>query len=318
MKKAFALYTHDREAVTNVPVYGTACVGKVDCQYVRSQLKSLDTGVGHVIVVQNREADEHREFFESLAKLFPGRFTFQYRPIGGGCSESWNIIMRLGFSITPTPNFVMATNGDLWALPGYLAKFSKFMNEKLETQIGARFVHFSSFGLNKHGWEKLGAFDESIFPAYAEDVEYHIRAVSLNLMLGSFPGMAPDRSHKHVGSPSFKDKKFNEMYQRWDKNDYMYRKWGVDMRMHTDFQRAKPYKTPWNQPTLSHRSCFVVDPGHRKCIRTGEGIKHNSNRGGCMLSSCRSCWYNASVLLPLLPEGTTLPDTLTTQNRVRF
>merc|ERR1711991_377708 len=108
------------------------------------------------------------------------------------------------------------------------------------------------------------------------------RAVSAGVLIGSFPGMRPDVSHKHAGSRSFADKEFGKKYQRWDKNDYMFRKWGVDMRHHTDFQHARPYKHPWNQPALTHRKSWVVDPAHRHCIRTGEGIKHNANRGGCM------------------------------------
>jgi hypothetical protein len=316
--KAFTAYSNDRTAVTNIPVYGTACIGEADCVYVRDQLKSLDTGVGHVIIVLNKDYKEYHDFFRELEKQFPGRFTLQYRPDGGGCSESWNIMLRLGFSITPQPNFVMATNGDLWALPGYLAKFARWMNDNLEKQVGSRFVHFSSFALNKKGWKVLGPFDEVIYPAYAEDVEYHIRAVSAGVMVGSFPGMQDGVSHKHAGSRSFTDKAFNEKYQRWDKNDYMFRKWNVDMRHYTDFQHCHPYKHPWNQPALTHRKSWVVDPGHRNCIKTGNGIHHNAHGGGCMLSSCRSCWYNASVLLPLLPPGTTLPDSITTQNRVRY
>ena len=318
---AFTQYVADD--ATHVPVYGTACIGAVDCKYVVRQIESLDTGVGHFIVVQNSPDDANSAFFRKMMGLFPGRFTFLHRPEVLSCSESWNVVLRLGFSIRPEPDFVWVFNGDLWALPGYQAKFSQWLREAVAADpnlVASRFFHFSSFAMTKAGWRDMGPFDEVIYPAYAEDVEFHLRAVSLGKTLGAYPKHRPDVSAKHVGSRSFTDSEFNKKYNRWDKNDYMFRKWGVDMKKYTDFQIAKPFKHPFNLPEMSHRRSFVVDPVHRHCIKTGEGPKHVAAAGrSCFLSSCRSCYYNASVLLHVMPPGhAPLPDSLLTQRRVKY
>ena len=312
-----AFKKYSREDPSHIPVYGTACIGQVDCKYVRDQIKSLDTGLGHFIVVQNSEPQrETTAIFEQLAELFPNRFTFLARPQVLSCSESWNVILRLGYSIRPEPDFVWVFNGDLWALHGQQAKFAAYMRKTMGTTIANRFVHFSSYGLNKHGWKQLGPFDEVIFPAYAEDVEYHLRAVSKGVMIGSYPDRRQDVTFKHAGQRSFADKSFGDKWQRWDKSDYMYRKWGVNMRQHADFQRAKPHKHPFNIPELTHRNSFVVDPVHRECIRTGKGPRHDSRRGGCMNSICNSCFWNATVLRKILPDGVAIPEKILSQKRL--
>jgi hypothetical protein len=316
MHKAFTLYNKDPKAATTVPVYGTACIGTADCSYVKDQLASLDTGVAHVIVVMNADHGEFKKYFSALAAKFAGRFTFYYHPEILSCPESWNVILKSAYAIRPEIDFAMVTNGDLWALPSYLAKFAQHVRKEPENTAASKFVHFSSYALHKSGWKNLGPFDEVIFPAYAEDVEYHIRMVSRGMFMSSFPGSRQDTTFKHIGSRSHSDGTFKQRIDRWDQNDYMFRKWNVNMKMYADYANCRPFKHPWNQPALTHRTSFRVDPVHRECLKTGKGPRHSAH-GRCYRSACNSCYYNASVLYPMLPKDTVLPDSILTQNRVQ-
>jgi hypothetical protein len=319
---AFRRYERDPAAGDSVPVYGTACLGDADCGYVQQQLLSLDTGVGHVIVVMNGEHAAYHEFFDRLGKLFPGRFTFYAHAVKLSCSESWNTILKSAFAIRPKIEFAVVNNGDLWLLPTYLAKFARHVRAQGGNVGSTRFADFSSFAMLRRGWDAVGPFDEVIYPAYAEDVEYHLRTISKGMTIGRYPGKIQEGvSHMHAGSRSLKDPGFFPRFQRWDKSDYMFRKWGVDMNKYTDYADAVPFAHPFNIAGLSHRRSFAVDPVHRHCIRTGRGprhlvTQHFASIRGCLLSHCNSCFYNASVLSELLPHGEHVPAWLLDQHRL--
>lgn len=300
----------NNQAAATVPVYGTACVDDADCMYIIDQMRSLDTPVGHIVIVMSGHNADANVLFASMERLFPGQVTIFRRPkVILGCAESWNTILRAGFSIRPLPAFVMITNADLWVQGGYLAKFAKFNHDNHHKVAANKFMHFSSFSITDYGWKEVGGFDEVIYPAYAEDVEFHIRCVSKGLFVDSYPENNAN-THRHVGSRSFSKSGFREKWLRWDKPEYIWRKWGVSMRDYSDYANCRPYKTPWNLP-LTHRKSFVVDPQHRHCIQTGNGPRHQG-AGGCMLAQCDSCWYDGRVLTKLLgtKEGVEIPQRL--------
>jgi hypothetical protein len=50
IREAFLRYNAEPTAEYNVPVYGTACIDTRDCHGVFEQLRTLDTGIGHIVV----------------------------------------------------------------------------------------------------------------------------------------------------------------------------------------------------------------------------------------------------------------------------
>jgi hypothetical protein len=228
--------------------------------------------------------------------LFPGRFTKFFRPQKLSCAESWNLVTRTAMTQRPQPDQVFISNADWHPIPSHgvennLQRFAAWSRTQLHL-VASRYYHFSSFVFTKKGYLELGYFDEVIYPALAEDVEFHIKAVSKGMgELGLYSNW--EDGSKHILRASASDKKIGERNNRVARFDYILRKWNVRVPAHRDFATSKPFAFPWNDKRIHHNNSWRIDPRHRRCANTGEGKLMTSGR----------CWYNANVLQELMPEG---------------
>lgn len=278
-------------------VYGTMCVG-IDCEFITDMIVSLKTaGIGHFIVVVNTDDPKFVDFFTTLAELFPGRFSTFVRPNKLSCAESWNLVIRLGFSIRPMPDQVFIANAD-WSLKQFAQVPNAFEDYIRYSRLNSNFVinrfyHFSSFSYMRKGYIELGYADETLMPALSEDVELHLRAVSKNMgELGLYPHYQAASNHRKRASAKERDiVKRNGRAARWN---YILQKYGVSVPQHVDFARAKPFKTPFNLPIAHNNSWALLAPNDefRMCVRTGSGRKYKNNNG--------RCWWNPEVLKSIL------------------
>jgi hypothetical protein len=308
-----------RNATT--PVYATACVGS-DCHYIYEQLIHLvTTGVGHVLVMHGGERSDTALMFDTMQKLFPGRFTLFLRPRKLGCSEAWNLLFRVGFSRgmwTPTapntrtsspqpsrraanglgegleyaglapPAFVFIANADWHTQNGVLEEFNRFAHTQLDKPIVLLTPGFSAYGLTWTGYTRVGSFDESIFPAYAEDVEWHIRATARGLgILGRYGG--PDRG-AHVGSASTRDGFVGARNPDSARQAYIRAKWGKYHDPSKPIEDTHWLRRPFDKAALDQldalHGSWAVDLEYRRC------------QNGPSWSG--PCTYNPDTILRLL------------------
>lgn len=307
----FALFDENETDTRCMPVYGTMCVGR-DCVFIPSMIAALRIAIGHFIVVVNTDDRRWTNLFSAMQDAFPGRFSAFIRPEKLSCAESWNLVVRMGFSIRPTPPMIFIANAD-WRpkdtehstaktangsamMENNMARFCEWAHlpENLDLVV-LRYFHFSSFVYTKKGFLALGYFDEQIFPALAEDVEFHLRAVSAGLgKLGLY-----DRWHAgsvHVTRASVGDassRVIDQRNARVARNDYIWRKWNVRVGSVRDYAIAFPFSSPFNISLIRHNNSWVVDPVARKCALTDEGPK---------MPLSKRCYWNATVLRKLLPE----------------
>ncbi|HTY83106.1 MAG TPA: hypothetical protein VMB19_02760 [Silvibacterium sp.] len=103
---------------------------------------------------------------------------------------------------------------------------------------------FACFAINPIALEKLGCFDENIFPAYCEDQDYACRA----RLAGLHEENCPDTMLTHIGSNSILSdpalRRQNAITQRLN-FDYYRRKWGGDGGSET-------YARPFNDARLGY------------------------------------------------------------------
>ena len=156
----------------------------------------------------------------------------------------------------------------------HLALFAARTFRRQHNIVLHHFNGFVLFALTRFGYDMLGKFDEVAFPAYGEDVEYHLRAVSLGL--GSHDGpwqrFWEGESRYHWSAPNLgANPVLRTMIHRWDRGEYRTKKWGPGSMGFTDYAMAHPYAHPFNNPRIWHQHSWVVDPVHRNCIRSGPG-----------------------------------------------
>ena len=173
--------------------------------------------------------------------------------------------------------FCIVGNADVQPKANQLGQWARDVHAKKHQIVNSRFAHFAMFAVTRFGFDELGYFDEVIFPAYAEDVEYHIRAVSRGLGLenGPFSKFGSNNAgdtylHNHATNLGT-NRKVGEQVGRWQKESYIAEKWGVNMGSTVDFQFCRPHSHPWNNKHIWHSNSWIVDPKHRSCIRNGPG-----------------------------------------------
>ena len=173
-----------------------------------------------------------------------------------GVAKSWNEGMLAAYSARA--DVVIIANDDIVFAPGDLARLGEKAVACRDRYIVScagfhqRFnrnmpsVGYSCFAINPVAIEKLGCFDENIFPAYCEDQDYARRAH----LSGLNEENCPDTKLTHLGSNSVLSDpalgRQNLVTHRLNRSYYR-RKWGGDGGQET-------YSYPFNNPRLT---CYV-------------------------------------------------------------
>jgi len=187
-----------------------------------------------------------------------------YHPHGvnRGVSKSWNEGMLVAYHAHA--DVVIIANDDIAFTPGDLGKLAEkaaaFRDRYIISCAGFHqrlnrrqpSVGYSCFAINPIAIEKLGCFDENIFPAYCEDQDYARRA----RLSGLHEENCPDTNLTHAGSNSVL---FDNVLGRQNalthrlNREYYRRKWGGDGDHET-------YSFPFNDPRLN----FYIAPRSRQ------------------------------------------------------
>jgi len=131
-------------------------------------LSSIDYPIGDILIINNgKESYVPKEQGLNIRVL--------NLPSNLGVSGSWN----LGIKLFPHVPYWLFSSADIKFDAGSLAKFAEFSS-------GGRFVKsnasYSCFSLGEEIVQKIGLFDEYIYPAYYEDNDYDDRMVLAGLV----------------------------------------------------------------------------------------------------------------------------------------
>jgi hypothetical protein len=276
-----------------------------DAEEVRSLLGSIDAPVRLFAFSWNSDSDDVRKVVEVL-KLIPYGVFVNHFPDNVGFSGAVNAGIRIArMCLKPAPNWYFIVNADTHFPKNVLPNFATQVNQLDSSHglaYGPRQDHFA-FVIMKQAVDTVGYFDEVFYPGYMEDIDYHwrVRTAGLQKRITNAPFQhrqsANDRKPRQVTG------NYQDMLHRASRGwEYGWMKWG-HYPPHL-IERDRPpsgWRTPFRIEE-ARLSIWVIDPGQRKCVRTGNGQYH-------IRSS--TCWYNGTRLRQLLP-----PDTELSQNLV--
>ena len=292
-----------------------------DGDLLPKMLLSLDSNnvrVDRFLFVWNSEDERIGMLLRDLADHSNGRVNYIHRPENIGFAASVNAGLREaekleegGSSKVP---WVFVSNADVEFVDNSLGKFSRYMCDKLPkarsnlraitthkkigtAYFGSKREHYA-FAVTKEAVDEAGTMDENFFPAYYEDIDWRWRMHLLGFE-DAVADVAPPP--KHVGSVNLKrggNPNIRMLQRSGYGAHYFEAKWGgpivVDRKS--------------NLPTNAHRRPFglsrfpidawVADKTRLLCIRHG-GAGY-PRHGGYSANEGSVCWYNGSVLIPLL------------------
>lgn len=223
--------------MNSIPVMGAAIVN--GAHWLFKQIASIDYPVDNYLIINNNGKGELTEQLDALSKIkhpYIKNFYVINLPSNLGCSGAWNLIIK---SFITSPGWLI-TSHDISFTPGFL----KEMAEKASDEsVGLIFGKGGDFGLGSFDlfyikdWavDRVGLFDENLYPAYCEDWDYILKLEQnpiktiYNLNSKYYHG---DTFDYHTSGKQTKkqDPELSKLIDiAWNKNrEYMRKKWGDD------------------------------------------------------------------------------------------
>ena len=236
----------------SIPIISTGVVNAP--HWVYRLFYSIDYPVDTFVVFNNNGRDEITEELDALKKL-PHKYIKNVKvchlPANIGCSGYWNLTIKC-FMNAP---YWLIVNHDVMFTPGFL----KAMHEKAQDpEVGV--VHgdngaWDVFLLEDWAVQKYGLFDENLYPAYCEDLDWGMRfqhdedfkrvmSVGVPYYHGELTGSYADGSQTWRSEPELA----NKIHMAHELNKtYMHAKWSEAWQGHVE---GKPYKNPFNNPAF--------------------------------------------------------------------
>ena len=198
-------------------------------------LKSIDYPVGLLIIVNNHPNAN----FEGTN--FIPDCVADYRvlnmPANLGCAGSWN----LGVKLSPACPWWMVVSDDVVFQPGALKGFAAQCSPDGLT-ISDEWPHYQFFGVGENVVEKVGLFDENLYPANFEDDDYQRRCEVAGVSIRQVTA-----SHTHVKQATVHATEWvaqnartynaNEVYfvRKVDRGDVSAGEWSLKIRRANDW-----------------------------------------------------------------------------------
>lgn len=252
-------YEIDVNKITNrskIPVIGVPIVNGV--HWIKRLIDSVDYPVKNFLIINNNgrgEIDSELDQIRDEGHPLIEKIHICHMPSNIGVSASWNFVIK---SYMMEPYWIIANN-DIMFTPGMLEKMHNAAENSDYGMIHAkRSLEYDSgcydlFLVKDFIVQKCGLFDENLYPAYCEDVDYLIRLKKegvkyLSLDIDYLHG---DEGYETTGSqtwrtePDLKEKLF--VSRRTNEIEYLLKKWG-DIY---DIQNS--YPKPFNNQTLDSK-----------------------------------------------------------------
>lgn len=248
--------------LTPIPVIGVPIVNGV--HWLKRLIDSVDYPVNELFIVNNNGRDQITNELDELVNInhpFINKIRVCHLPSNIGVSGAWNLIIK-SYLMSP---YWMIVNNDVSFSPGLLKSVH---NEAINTDSGMIHCKKCDWGSGFYDlflikdWvvERCGLFDENLYPAYAEDVDYYMRVQNENikssiLNLEYFHG---DFDYNTSGSQTWKIEL--DLKDKIDKgrimNETMYlnKKWGDFWNNRYDYPYNNKY---YNSKYTSYDLNFV-------------------------------------------------------------
>lgn len=243
---------------TSIPVIGVPIVNGTN--WLKNLIESVDYPVDNLVIINNNGRDQITDELNLLVSQphkFIKKLQVCHLPGNIGCSGAWNLIIK-SFIMAP---YWIITNNDIAFTPGFLEKMVTLAITKPKVGI----VHAAEGQWKFGSWEiflikdfvirKYGLFDENLYPAYEEDMDYFMRILADGQILEREMSVGLPFYHGGVinnyddyGSqtsrcdPDLKSK--IDKGQTINQDEYMDIKWGKNWRY------CGPTKFPFNDDRL--------------------------------------------------------------------
>ena len=240
-----------------IPVLGTAIVNTP--WWIYRLFYSIDYPVEHFVVFNNNgrgQIDRELDLLKSVPHKYVKNVHVCHLPANVGCSGAWNLIIK---TFMNSPYWVI-TNHDLMYEPGFLKACAEKMADGTVGITHGNHGSWDFFAIRDWVVDKYGLFDENLYPAYCEDLDYGMRFQhddlkrELSVGVGYYHGEKKNsyedgsqtwRSEPQIAQAIHIGHEYNKQY--------LNHKWGEGWQAHID---EPTYETPFDKSDLP--KCFTT------------------------------------------------------------
>lgn len=204
-----------------IPVLGIT-VSAVNINIFKSLIQSINYSIENVSLLCNNSDFDYFLNIKSLCtNKYVKKFTISYCPYNLGCAGGWNYHIKNN----STADYWILSNDDIIYGENDLKNFDESSRiyditfNKFNKSSGGK---YSFFSLSKNCVEKVGIFDENIYPVYFEDDDYDAR-IKKHILSINYLGI--DAIHMHEGTIKNLNQKDAEYVKNflWKKNEEYYK-----------------------------------------------------------------------------------------------
>jgi GT2 family glycosyltransferase len=198
-------------------------------------LKSIDYPVGLLIIVNNHPSAN----FEDTNSIpdCVADYRVLNMPANLGCAGSWN----LGVKLSPFAPWWMVVSDDVVFQPGALEGFAAECSPDGLT-LSDEWPHYQFFGVGENVVEKVGLFDENLYPANFEDDDYQRRCevAGVSIRQVTAPHTHVKQATVHAAdwvAQNARTYNANEVYfvRKVDRDDVTAGEWSLKIRRANDW-----------------------------------------------------------------------------------
>lgn len=239
----------------SIPVIGAPVVNNP--YWIHRLIMSVDYPVDNFVIINNNgrgEIDEELDRIANSTHNFIKKIKVCHMPANIGCGGAWNLIIKC-YMMSP---YWIIVNDDVSFGRGLLKEMAE--NVYKDPEIGLIHAHPGNFDLGSwdmflirdHVIEKLGLFDENLYPAYCEDADYIMKILNssikriISLEGNYYHGNGDKNDYYEEGSQTSKSSKdLGKIlhYSNETNCEYMKKKWGDNWHM------CSPNKLPFKGET---------------------------------------------------------------------
>jgi GT2 family glycosyltransferase len=234
----------------SIPVLGTAVVNAP--HWVYRLFYSIDYPVDNFVVFNNNGRDQITYELDLLTKV-PHKYVKNVKichlPANLGCSGAWNLIIK---SFINAPYWII-TNHDLMYTPGLLKNMVAKAQDAETGLVHGKNGSWDLFLLKDWVVQNFGLFDENLYPAYCEDMDYGMRFKHVELkrdMNVEVPYYHGESEGYEDGSQTWRSEPAlaNGIHLAHELNKhYLHAKWSPAWQAHVE---GEVYKTPFDMKEL--------------------------------------------------------------------
>lgn len=235
-----------------IPVIGVPIVNGI--HWLKRLIDSVDYPVKEFFIINNNGRGEITEELNALCSKkhkFIEKFVVSHLPSNLGVGGSWNLIIK---SYLMSPYWIIC-NHDIAFVPGLLEKIHQESKNNDYGMIHAKNCDWGGgaydlFLIKDTVIQTCGLFDENLYPAYAEDVDYFIRVKNESIKIKSLDISYPHGELEYATTGSQTWRVDNSLKEKLDysrilnETEYLTEKWG------NNYNVNNAHKHPFNNENL--------------------------------------------------------------------